>query len=166
MVTNLSQGDGFANFLFEKRKRTRPKLIARASEVEELNDPERGQKEWYPSAKLDAKTIGFHIHELAPGQRSGTHRHTCEALLYIIEGQGATTIDGERVSWRAGDTLYVPPMVWHFHENDGQGPARVLGMWNIPLLEMMGLFYNEELGDTGHPDARPSVRDTALPQRA
>jgi gentisate 1,2-dioxygenase len=161
-VHTLTHDDEFSKFLFQKRQNSGLKLVKRGAELKELNDPGRNQREWYPSLDLPAKTLGFHVAELAPGHRSGTHRHTCEALLYILDGQGATTIDGERLPWSAGDTVYVPPMAWHCHENDGDKPARVLGMWNIPLLQSLGVFFQQELADTGHPDALPSNRDTIV----
>jgi mannose-6-phosphate isomerase-like protein (cupin superfamily) len=163
MHHELEHEQGLAAFLHEERVQQKPKFIVRASEVTEWNLPERGQREWLPASDLAAKTIGFHIAELAPEHRSGTHRHTCEALIYIITGSGRTYFDDEPVDWSSGDTLYIPPMIWHSHENTGEEPARVIGMWNIPLLESLGLSFLEERGLTsGNGDFR-SVRSTVMP---
>jgi uncharacterized RmlC-like cupin family protein len=54
-----------------------------------------------------------HLSELPPGAASVNHRHTTEAVLYIVRGKGHTMIgyDGEeltRVDWEEGDMLGIP----------------------------------------------------------
>jgi mannose-6-phosphate isomerase-like protein (cupin superfamily) len=49
---------------------------------------------------------------------SGRHKHL-EAVVYVVEGDGFTDMQGRRVPWSAGDVLYVPPAMWeHEHYND------------------------------------------------
>ena len=49
---------------------------------------------------------------------SGRHKHL-EAVVYAIEGQGFTDMQGKRIPWQAGDVLYVPPAMWeHQHINE------------------------------------------------
>jgi gentisate 1,2-dioxygenase len=139
-------------------------LLCTSEEADKFDWPERNNVEWYYSHKLPARTIGFHIGHFKPNMQGGTHRHSCEALIYILEGDGYSAVDGETIEWKAGDALFVPPMAWHAHHSGPSG-ARIIGMWNVPLLEAMGLYYNEEAGDTGHPDAKHQVRTTLLPER-
>jgi mannose-6-phosphate isomerase-like protein (cupin superfamily) len=61
-----------------------------------------------------------------PHHHSGRHKHL-EAVVYAVEGEGYTEIQGEQVPWRAGDVLYVPPAMWeHEHTNDNPHPITQL----------------------------------------
>jgi len=52
-----------------------------------------------------------------PFHESGRHKHL-EAVVYAIEGEGYTEMQGKRIPWEAGDVLYVPPCMWeHEHYN-------------------------------------------------
>lgn len=162
---NNDTGEGLGDGVFTEILRQRvPEggLSVAAADAPTYNYPERNQIEIIPSDKFKPKTIGFHVAIQGPDTISGTHRHSCEAILYILEGSGSSTIDGQEYPWQVGDSIYVPPMAWHSHHAGPEG-ARVLGMWNVPLMEALGLYVNEEAGDTGHPDAKPSVRTTLHP---
>jgi quercetin dioxygenase-like cupin family protein len=74
-----------------------------------------------------AKAVAMtNIFEEAP--HSGSHRHAhTEAMLYALEGQGYSEIDGERYDWQAGDAVHVPPrMTVHEHFNDSDARTRTL----------------------------------------
>jgi mannose-6-phosphate isomerase-like protein (cupin superfamily) len=58
-----------------------------------------------------------------PFHHSGRHKHL-EAVVYAIEGQGYTEMQGRDVPWEAGDVLYVPPAMWE-HEHSNNNPGRV-----------------------------------------
>lgn len=45
------------------------------------------------------------------------HRHTVEAVIYIMKGHGFSLIDGVRHPWEAGDFICVPVFAWHKHYN-------------------------------------------------
>ena len=74
-------------------------------------------------AKAAAMT---NIFEEAP--HSGSHRHAhTEAMLYVLEGNGYSEIDGQRYDWQAGDAVHVPPrMTVHEHFNDSDARTRTL----------------------------------------
>lgn len=55
----------------------------------------------------------------APGKHSGKHSHM-EALLYVLQGEGYSVIDGEKIQWKKGTFLHVPgPQTVHQHWNTG-----------------------------------------------
>jgi mannose-6-phosphate isomerase-like protein (cupin superfamily) len=61
-----------------------------------------------------------------PFHHSGRHKHL-EAVVYAVEGEGYTEIQGQQVPWKAGDVLYVPPAMWeHEHTNDNPNPIKQL----------------------------------------
>ncbi|HLY65357.1 MAG TPA: AraC family ligand binding domain-containing protein, partial [Chloroflexota bacterium] len=39
---------------------------------------------------------------------SGKHRHQGGLVIYIIQGEGYSVVDGERHDWEAGDLLLLP----------------------------------------------------------
>lgn len=61
-----------------------------------------------------------------PYHHSGRHKHL-EAVVYAVEGEGYTEIQGTEVPWKAGDVLYVPPAMWeHEHTNDNNSSIKQL----------------------------------------
>jgi mannose-6-phosphate isomerase-like protein (cupin superfamily) len=77
---------------------------------------------------------GFHAVSVAvthlwiepPYHHSGRHKHL-EAVVYAVEGEGYTEMEGRVVPWEAGDVLYVPPAMWeHEHTNDNPKPIKQL----------------------------------------
>jgi mannose-6-phosphate isomerase-like protein (cupin superfamily) len=59
-----------------------------------------------------------------PHHHSGRHKHL-EAVVYAVEGEGYTEMQGQRVPWSAGDVLYVPPAMWE-HEHVNDNPHRIV----------------------------------------
>lgn len=59
-----------------------------------------------------------------PYHHSGRHKHL-EAVVYAVEGEGYTEMQGKRVPWSAGDVLYVPPAMWE-HEHVNDNPNRIV----------------------------------------
>ncbi len=55
----------------------------------------------------------------APGRHSAKHGHM-EALLYVLQGEGYSIIDGEKVPWKKGTLLHVQgPKTVHQHFTTG-----------------------------------------------
>ncbi len=89
---------------------------------------------------LEAKTSGMVLTEIPPASQSGLHRHTFEAVAYVLEGEGYDLIGDERVDWEAGDLFYMPPNVNHRHVNkDPDKPARLLQVEAWPLMIYLGI---------------------------
>ncbi len=94
------------------------------------------------------QTMAMFVAEIAPGDRTGKHRHFNEAMIYIVEGRGHTIINKQRYDWSEGDVVSVPLYEWHQHFNDDQDkPVRYLGITNLPLLRAMGLNKLEDSPD-------------------
>jgi Auxin binding protein len=47
------------------------------------------------------QALEAHISELPPGGCTKTHRHSCEALFYVLAGRGYTVVEEERERERA-----------------------------------------------------------------
>ena len=106
---------------------------------------------------LPTHCISMTIGWLDPGQSSNMHRHTYETVLYVLEGEGHSEIQGRRVEWKAGDALYIPVWAWNRHTNTAEtGVARYLACENAPLLQNLGgIALREEAQKKSEPAPGP-----------
>jgi gentisate 1,2-dioxygenase len=75
-------------------------------------------------------TISVAVQYLLPGEVAPAHRHTPNAIRFMLHGQGAyTTIEGDKFLMRRGDLVVTPSMTWHDHGNEGSEPV----MWTDAL---------------------------------
>jgi quercetin dioxygenase-like cupin family protein len=87
--------------------------------------------------------------EIPPGGQLPPGRHLAEEMIYIIAGEGYTTMwarPGEkpqRYDWSAGDLLSPSLNAWHQHFNTSPDtPARYVSMTSTPLSN--NLYQNRE----------------------
>lgn len=110
-----------------------------------------------PTKVLDAT-----LHELPAATISTVHRHSWDAIMFVTSGSGWSEIDGERVSWRAWDTLHLPAWAWHRHGNDSTSDARFV-TWSVqPMHEALGMAMLEDGGDASVAELQPAPRTVAL----
>ena len=93
-------------------------------------------------------TLYAGIQLILPGEVARTHRHTPNALRFIMEGQGAyTVVDGEKLPMQPGDFVLTPNWTWHEHGSEGTDPVVWLDGLDLPLAGMLaGTFF--ESGQT------------------
>jgi gentisate 1,2-dioxygenase len=95
-------------------------------------------------------TMSCQIQMLRPGEHTRAHRHTGSAVYYVVNGSGMTIIDGQRFDWTKGDILALPPWALHEHANASEREDAVLfSIQDAPVLEALGLFYEEVYGENG-----------------
>ena len=69
-------------------------------------------------------TISIAVQYLLPGEVAPAHRHTPNAIRFMLHGEGAfTTIEGDKFVMRRGDLVVTPSMTWHDHGNEGNEPV-------------------------------------------
>jgi len=94
-----------------------------------------------------------HLSEMAGGGKSVKHRHTTEAVMFIVKGHGYTTMRYEggeehRLDWEEGDMFGIPLWSWHQHFNSSNtDTARYLAIQDTLALKSLGLHQIER-----HPD--------------
>lgn len=94
---------------------------------------------------LPTVALSMTIGGLEPGQATRRHRHSYETVIYVLQGQGVSTIESQEVHWKQGDALYVPPWSWHSHRNlSTTEPALYVACENAPLLQNLGAAQREE----------------------
>ncbi|MCU1662410.1 MAG: hypothetical protein QOI36_3713 [Pseudonocardiales bacterium] len=90
-----------------------------------------------------------HLSELPPGGASVNHRHTTEAVIYIVKGHGHTIVswDGvnsERIDWQEDDMFSFPVWMWHQHFNDSETETcRYLAIQDTFMVKAIGLHQIE-----------------------
>lgn len=60
------------------------------------------------------------------GAETPRHRHDCEEVILILEGEGTCEVDGETRSFGADSVLIVPPNRPHKIVNTGAGPMHLV----------------------------------------
>jgi gentisate 1,2-dioxygenase len=76
---------------------------------------------------------------LLPGESARPHRHTMNALRFVLEGSGAATIvDGKSCTMDEGDLIITPGWTWHEHVHKGSGPVVWLDALDAPLHRYLG----------------------------
>jgi gentisate 1,2-dioxygenase len=95
-------------------------------------------------------TMGCWAQLLRPGEHTKAHRHTGSAVYHIVKGEGFTIIDGKRFTWSKGDIIALPPWALHEHANTSATEDAVLfSIQDMPVLQALGLYYEEALNETG-----------------
>jgi gentisate 1,2-dioxygenase len=95
-------------------------------------------------------TMSCWIQLLRPGEHTQAHRHTGSAVYHVVKGSGMTLIDGQRFDWSKGDIVALPPWVLHEHANNSaQDDAVLFSIQDAPVLNALGLFYEEAYDENG-----------------
>lgn len=97
---------------------------------------------------------------ILPGEAAPRHHHTPTALRFVVEGTGAfTTVDGVRCAMEPGDLIITPPMRWHDHGHDGDGPVVWLDGLDIPLVRAFDASWASAMkpAETPLTDVDPSM---------
>lgn len=123
--------------------------IVRGEEVVMHDTPRRMRRGVMVSADGDAPSLVLdaNVHEIDPGVHSTVHRHSWDAILFVVEGTGWTEVNGKRHEWRSWDTIYLPGWSWHRHGNDGSKTAKFVSFSVQPTAELVGMAILEDAGD-------------------
>src|SRR5213592_2598271 len=86
-----------------------------------------------------SRTLAANIQILLPGERARPHRHTMNALRFVLEGSGAATIvDGKSCPMEEGDLIITPGWTWHEHVHQGKAPIIWMDALDAPLHRYLG----------------------------
>lgn len=100
--------------------------------------------------RTSTHTISVAVQYLLPGEVAPAHRHTPNAIRFMLHGQGAyTTIEGDKCLMRPGDLVLTPSMTWHDHGNEGAEPVIWLDGLDSPVIR-----YLETLSMQPYPEER------------
>lgn len=135
-------------------------LIDRAIELASPRDVER-RVLMFTDPELNTSrrattTIGLNagLQILLPGESARPHRHSMDAIRFVLEGEGAVTVvDGKEYPMSEGDLILTPGWCWHEHVHRGARPMIWLDGLNSPLHRYLGTASFE-------PGPAPHLPDT------
>jgi gentisate 1,2-dioxygenase len=97
---------------------------------------------------------------------SGKHRHQGGLVIYVLDGEGYTDVDNEKVEWQAGDLLLLPIKpggVEHKHYNKHPGQnCKWMAFIFRPYNDAIG-YYMEQMEDS--PEYKKNKADAELMMR-
>ena len=107
------------------------------------------------------------LQTLLPGEAARAHRHTIQAIRFVMEGQGAvTSVNAHRCAMAEGDLVLTPAWTWHEHVHAGAGRVVWFDGLDLPLcthLDTMFFEMSEPGASAVEPAATraPSLRPNA-----
>ncbi len=143
------------------------KVMARGKDVRMSNSDMRNASYGTligPGGQCPSRVIDTCIIEIAPGERTSTHRHVHSAELFCLDGEGYSVINDRKVTWSKWDAVYMPTNAWHYSVNTGSTPARFVSISDAPLFD---LFNLDDFDDVGMTEPKgPFYPDTPLQRLA
>jgi gentisate 1,2-dioxygenase len=110
-----------------------------------------------PGESRITNTLYAGLQLILTGEVAPAHRHTQNALRFIMEGEGAfTALNGERAYMSQHDLVLTPGWVWHDHGNETMAPMIWLDGLDIPIVQLLDTSFAE------HPET-PSAWPTSRP---
>jgi len=134
-------------------------LLLRASELITTREAERRvlmlENPALSGSTFITTTMYAGLQVILPGEIAATHRHSPNALRFVIEGEGAyTAVEGERTVMRPGDFVTTPGGTWHDHGNVGSQPVIWLDGLDIAFANLFGAHFRDEYPEQTQPVAR------------
>jgi gentisate 1,2-dioxygenase len=115
-----------------------------------------------PGTTFITTTLYAGLQAILPNEIAPTHRHTPNALRFVMEGEGAyTAVEGERVAMRPGDFVVTPGWAWHDHGNLGTRPVVWLDGLDLAIANLMGAHFRENYPQETQPLSRRDGDSTA-----
>ena len=111
----------------------------------------------HPKLKMGtAHTLLMGAQMVRPGEVAPPHRHTMEAIRFVVKGKGACTIiEGEQFPMEEGDLITTPNWSWHEHVNAADGPVIWLDGANGPMIQYYQIGFAHPYSEPHQPISRP-----------
>jgi gentisate 1,2-dioxygenase len=77
-------------------------------------------------------SMALFVQRLSPGRRSPVRQTTENNVYAVIDGEGATEIDGETFRWKAGDVFVAP--AWREHTHESPVRSHLLRVSDAPVM--------------------------------
>jgi gentisate 1,2-dioxygenase len=85
---------------------------------------------------------------IMPGEIAPSHRHSPNALRFLMKGKGAyTSISGEKIEMNPGDFIVTKNWDWHDHGNEGDEPVIWMDGLDTPLTSIFGSHFRENYSE-------------------
>jgi mannose-6-phosphate isomerase-like protein (cupin superfamily) len=139
-----------------KRQETGPIVCRTEDRPIEVN--RQGTIRYYlaPLSYPDTPLQDWLVFENHVRTHSGKHRHQGGFVIYVIDGEGYSIVDGERFDWKSGDLLLLPIRpggVEHQHFNlHADRPCRWIAFCHLPTMDALAMEMTQV---ENSPDFRP-----------
>ena len=144
-------------------------LVSRAAKEVSLEDAERRvllfANPAFPESAATTTNLSSGLQTLLPGELARAHRHTLQAIRFVLEGSGAvTSVNDERCPMSEGDLILTPSWTWHEHAHPGKQRVVWFDGLDLPLCRHLDTVFFELAGDARANVDPPPTR--AAPLRA
>lgn len=103
-----------------------------------------------------SRTIQMSVQLVKPGERAIAHRHTAQAIRFVVAGRGAhTTVEGERLAMESNDLIVTPGWTYHDHANLTDEPVIWLDGLDLPLALHLDAQFQENYPHDAQAVTRP-----------
>lgn len=89
------------------------------------------------------------VQALMPGETARAHRHTANALRFVVQdgGETYTNVDGQSCPMHPGDVILTPAGTWHSHHHSGHQPTIWYDVLDAPILGYLDACFFEPWED-------------------
>jgi gentisate 1,2-dioxygenase len=92
-------------------------------------------------------TTALYMMRLRAGMPTTPYRTTANNIYAVVQGAGASMIDGERFEWRRGDVMAAP--AWRPHWHVATDDAILFRVTDEPVMQRFGWWREELLATAG-----------------
>jgi gentisate 1,2-dioxygenase len=111
-----------------------------------------------------SETIQIAIQLVKPGETGEAHRHTQNAMRFVVDTTGDmyTTVEGEKLVMHPRDLLLTPNWTWHDHTNGSPSDAVWVDILDANLTRHLSAHFKELWLDG---PSQPVVREERYSER-
>ncbi len=141
-------------------------LVERASREVSMEDAERRvllltHPAFGGGAATTTNLLGG-LQTLLPGEVARAHRHSVQAIRFVMSGRGAVTnVNGHPCPMAEGDLVLTPAWTWHEHVHQGSERLVWFDGLDVPLLGHLDSVFFEVAGPGAErfdpPPTRPAL---------
>lgn len=143
-------------------------LIERASREVAMEDAERRvlllTHPAFEGRVATTTNLSAGLQTLLPGEVARAHRHSLQALRFVMSGSGAVTnVNGHVCPMAQGDLVLTPAWTWHEHVHGGSEPIVWFDGLDLPLLSHLDSMFFEIAAPNAAVFEPPPTRASAAP---
>jgi len=83
-------------------------------------------------------TMALSMTELKAGQATAPRKVMANNVLGVVQGEGATDVEGRTLNWSRGDVIVVPS--WHEHVHRSDSGAVLFRVSDEPVMQKLGFL--------------------------
>lgn len=105
--------------------------------------PDQSGRRRYVLPAHELKTMELSYELLPAGAATRPVRATQNEVLAVVEGAGATEVNGQTINWGPGDVIAIPS--WRPHRHVAREACVLFSVSDAPTMRRLGLYREAEL---------------------